>query len=107
MASTLLQSTPAQGGADMSFFIMLGAMMLIMYFFMIRPQMKRQKEARKFREGLNKGDKVVTIGGVHGRVAEIEGSTVVLLVESGKIRVELNAINPSGTVSEQDLQQNR
>jgi preprotein translocase subunit YajC len=78
-----------------------------MYLFIIRPQMKRQKEARKFREGLNKGDKVVTIGGIHGRVAEIESGTVVLNVESGKIRVELNAINPSGTVSEQDLQQNR
>lgn len=76
-----------------------------MYFFMIRPQMKRAKEARKFREGIQKGDKVVTIGGIHGKVLEVEATTVLIQVDSGKIRIEKSAISPSATASEQELSQ--
>lgn len=100
----LLQAPAAQEGGGLQFFILLGGMFAIMYFFMIRPQMKRQKEAKKFREALQKGDKVVTIGGIHGKIAEIYETSVMLTVESGKIRVEKSAISPNSTVSEQDIQ---
>lgn len=104
--SILLQAAAPQEGGGMSFFILLGGMVLIMYFFMIRPQMKRQKEAKKFREALQKGDKVVTIGGLHGRVLEIDDTSVVISIEQGKVRVEKSALSATQVVNEQDLQKN-
>jgi preprotein translocase subunit YajC len=66
---------------------------VVFYFFMIRPQMKRQKELKKFRENLAVGDKVVTIGGIHGKILEISDTTVLLSCESStKIRVEKSAL---------------
>ena len=59
------------GGDGMSSIIMLGLMVLVFWFFMIRPQMKKQKELKKFRDGLAKGDQVITIGGIHGKILEI------------------------------------
>ncbi len=61
---------------------MLIAIFVVMYFFMIRPQQKRQKELRKFREGLQKGDKVVTVGGIYGTVSEIKDNYVIIEVDS-------------------------
>lgn len=81
-------------------------MFLVMWFFMIRPQMKRQKEAKQFRDNVQVGDKVVTIGGIHGRIKEIKETNVLLELESGKLRVERSALNPAGGTSEQDLQAN-
>jgi preprotein translocase subunit YajC len=101
MKTTILLQANSSPWASQLF--LLGGLILIMYFFMIRPQMKRAKEARKFREGIEKGDKVVTIGGIHGRVLEVEATTVLIQVDSGKIRVEKNAISPSATASEQEL----
>ncbi|MEZ4807908.1 MAG: preprotein translocase subunit YajC [Flavobacteriales bacterium] len=72
---------------------MMGALMLVFYFFMIRPQQKKAKDARKFRESLQKGSKVVTIGGLHGKVSEVADTTVVLEVDgSVKLRFEKSAI---------------
>ena len=76
-----------------SSFIMLGLIVLIFYFFMIRPQMKKQKEQKKFREALKNGDKVVTIGGIHGKILEVTETNVLLSVDNGKIRVEKSAIS--------------
>jgi preprotein translocase subunit YajC len=100
----LLQTPAPAAGGDWSFLIMMGGMFVIMYFFMIRPQMKRQKESRKFREGLAKGDSVVTIGGIHGKIVDMNERTVLLAVDGAKIRVERTAINPGGQVDEQELQ---
>lgn len=75
--------------------IMLVLIMVVFYFFMIRPQMKRQKELKKFREELSVGDKVVTIGGIHGKVLEVAESTVLISVDSGKMRVDKSAISNS------------
>lgn len=83
---------------------LLGGLLLIMYFFMIRPQMKRAKEAKNFRESLQTGDKVITIGGIHGKVLEVADTTVLISTESGKMRVEKSAISPGGA-NEQDLTQ--
>lgn len=72
---------------------MLLLILAVFYFFMIRPQMKKQKELKKFRESLQKDDKVLTIGGVHGKVLEVNETNVLLSCEGGtKIRVEKSAI---------------
>lgn len=66
---------------------------VVFYFFMIRPQMKKQKEQKAFRESLTVGDKVVTIGGIHGKILEIADTTVLLSCESStKIRIEKSAV---------------
>jgi len=67
--------------------------LIVFYFFFIRPQTKKNKEQKKFREALKKGDKVVTIGGVHGRIAEVKETTVILEVGNQlKMTVEKSAI---------------
>ncbi len=75
--------------------IMLVLILVVFYFFMIRPQMKKQKELKKFRENLSVGDKVVTIGGIHGKVLEVSESTILISVESGKMRVDKAAVSNS------------
>ena len=68
-------------------------MFVIMYFFMIRPQRKQQKELEKFRNELKKGDKVITAGGIYGTIGEIEEKTVLLKVDGDvKIRVDKGSI---------------
>ena len=71
-----------QGGSGslVSMLVMFGAVILIMYFLMIRPQQKRQKEHQKMLENLKKGDKVVTSAGIHGTVTDIDGPSIVLQV---------------------------
>ena len=75
--------------------IMLVLILVVFYFFMIRPQMKKQKEQKKFRENLAAGDKVVTIGGVHGKILEINDTTVLLNSEGSKIRFDKSAVSQS------------
>ncbi|MGB0165588.1 MAG: preprotein translocase subunit YajC [Luteibaculum sp.] len=69
---------------------------VVFYFFMIRPQMKKNKELKKFRENLKQGDKVVTMSGIHGRLKDIDEDTVVLELENGKVRVDKSTLSPSG-----------
>jgi preprotein translocase subunit YajC len=88
----LLQEAGAQGSPYQSL-IMFGLIGIVFYFFMIRPQMKRTKEARQFRESLAQGDKVVTIGGIHGKVLEINDTTVLISSEGTKFRVEKSGLN--------------
>ena len=83
-------------GNSMSSLIMIVAMIAIFYLFMIRPQAKKQKELKKFREAMKPGDKVVTIGGIHGKILEIAESTVLISSEGTKIRLEKSAISQSG-----------
>ncbi len=92
----LLMAAPEAGqeGGGMQTLIMFGAIFLVFYLFMIRPQMKKQKEQRKFRESLAKGSKVVTIGGIHGEIAEVKENTVVIEVEGGnRLKLEKSAIS--------------
>jgi preprotein translocase subunit YajC len=73
------------GGQGMQSILMLGLMVLVFYFFMIRPQMKKQKDLKKFREGLKVGDKIVSIGGIHGKILEVSDSTVLIdLINSNR-----------------------
>tara|TARA_B100001564_G_C20364412_1_gene544948 strand:+ start:287 stop:592 length:306 start_codon:yes stop_codon:yes gene_type:complete len=100
MYNILLQAESSEPGFP---WVLLLGMFIIMYFFMIRPQQKRQKEAKEFRDAISKGDKVVTIGGVHGKILSISDMTVVLEVESGKIRVSKSALSPSGSPEVEDV----
>ena len=89
----------------MSTFIMLGLMMLVFYFFMIRPQMKKAKDEKKFRSELTKGQKVVTIGGIHGKVLELKENTILMEVDNGvKLKVEKSAISLNSTAELQNQQ---
>ena len=71
----------AQGGSSLSMWIMIGLIFVVMYFFMIRPQNKQRKELQKFLDGLRKGDKVVTIGGINGVVRDVKENTVIVEVD--------------------------
>jgi preprotein translocase, YajC subunit len=73
------------------FFI--GLIIVVFYFFMIRPQQKKQKQVANFRDALAKGDKIVTIGGIHGKIISKEETTFVIEVEDGtKLRIDKNAV---------------
>lgn len=72
-----LQEAAGSSGTYTSL-IMMALIFVVMYFFMIRPQQKRQKELVKFRESLKEGDKVITAGGIYAKVKEIDGSTAVI-----------------------------
>ena len=90
---TLMQAAqPAQGGG-WSMWVMLLLIFVVMWFFMIRPQRKQQKELENFRNSLKKGDKVVTIGGIYGTVCEIKENSVLIEVDNNvKIRVSKQAL---------------
>ena len=92
---TLLQAAQAAQpqGSSWSMWIMLALIFVVMWLFMIRPQRKQQKELQNFRDGLKKGDKVVTVGGIYGTVCEVKEGTVLIEVDSNvKIRVSKNAL---------------
>lgn len=93
---TLILQAPAGHqpvGGGWSMWVMLILIFVIMWFFMIRPQRKQQKELEKFRNALKKGDKVVTIGGIYGEVAEIKDRTVIIKVDGEtKLRVDKNSL---------------
>lgn len=80
-------------------FILIGGILLVFYFFMIRPQQKRQKEQQAFLAGLKKGEQVVTLGGIHGKVYDAAAETVVLEVDNKgtKITVSRAAISVDST----------
>lgn len=81
-------------GGGLGAFLPLVLVAVVFYFFMIRPQMRRTKKQRQFRENIQKGDKVVTIGGIHGRIRDINETTVMLETDGGaKMRVEKTAIS--------------
>ena len=86
----LLEAAPqAPQGNPWSMWIMLGAVFVIMWLFMIRPQRKQQKELQAFRDSLKKGDKVVTVGGIYGEIVEVNEKTALIRVDGDvKLRVD-------------------
>lgn len=89
--SILLQEQAQGAGWGNIIFIV--ALVAIFYFFMIRPQSKRQKEIKKFRDSLKQGDKVITAGGIHGKIKNVKENTVVLEIAEGmNITVEKSSI---------------
>lgn len=94
----LLQAETASPGGlgGMEQFLFFGGIIAIFYFFMIRPQQKKAKEERKFRESLSKGDKVVTIGGIHGQVESLDETSALVKVDSNtKLRFDKTALRPA------------
>jgi len=78
----------------------------IFYFMIIRPQQKKTKEAKQFRETLKKGVRVVTIGGIHGKVESVKDKTVIVLTEGGgKLKIEKSAISIDGSANEMAMGQ--
>ncbi len=84
----------AGGGSNLNFILMMVLIFGVMYFFMIRPQQKRQKELAKFRNSLEKGQKIVTIGGIYGTIREVKENYVLVDVDTNTtIRFDKSAIS--------------
>ena len=84
------QQAPAGGG---SFWIMIIAMIAVMYFFMWRPESKRRKQMENFRKGLKKGDKIITAGGIYGTIKEVHETSLLIEVDSNvTLRIDKNMV---------------
>jgi preprotein translocase subunit YajC len=100
---SILLDVPAQGGASSySGILMMVVIVAIFYFFMIRPQQKKQKEIKKSREAMKPGDRVVTAGGIYGKIKEI-GDTYMLVEISDGVRIRID--KASVYASPEDVQQ--
>ncbi|RLD84016.1 MAG: preprotein translocase subunit YajC [Bacteroidetes bacterium] len=84
----VLLMAPKEGENPLVSLLPLVLIVVVFYFFMIRPQMKKQKDLRKFREAVKNGDKIMTMGGIHGKVIEVSDKTVIIEVE-GKMRLKV------------------
>lgn len=88
------------GGSGWEQLIPLVLIFVVFYFFMIRPQTKKAKEQKKYRESLTKGDKVVTIGGIHGKIVDMDETTFILeMIDKTRIKVEKSAISMENTMA--------
>ena len=102
MIYNLIALQAGAAGADYPGIIMIVAMIAIFYFLMIRPQQKKQKEIRKFREGLKKGDSVITAGGIHGKIKEVcENSFLVNVADNCTLRIDKGSVYPSAADAQQ------
>ncbi len=100
--SILLQAGNGSGGGSFQilFFVAIAA---IFYFFMIRPQQKKQKEQKKFIQEVKKGDEVVTVGGIHGKVISVKDLTVTLEVDRGaRITFEKSSVSLEASKKKQN-----
>lgn len=88
----LLMMGPGQSGGAMSFLPLI-LIIVVFYFFMIYPQMKKNKEQKKFRENLGKGDKVITIGGIHGKIVEMGEGTLIIETEGTRLKIDRTAVS--------------
>jgi preprotein translocase subunit YajC len=95
-----MQTAPAGGGSGWSTMLFMVGFFAIFYFFMIRPQTKKAKEQKKMQEALKVGDKVMTIGGVHGEIIELEATTIIMKLDQGRMRIERSAISADRTLTE-------
>lgn len=94
MLNNLFLVAPQQGGNPLGSFLPIILIMVVFYFFMIRPQMKKAKEQKQFRESLRKGDRIVTIGGIHGKIIELEDTTLIIETEGqGRLKIERSAVS--------------
>jgi len=91
IATVLLQA--AGGGLGIQQLVVFGLIAIVFYFFMIRPQVKKQKDQKKYVNELKKGDKVVTTAGIHGRIIDLNDTTFLVEVDNGKIRFDKSAIS--------------
>lgn len=96
LLNAMLLQAQGQGGG-LSGIIMIVAMIVIFYFFIIRPQSKKQKEIKKAREAMQNGDKVITAGGIHGKIKDISDDTILIDIAPGvSIKVDKTSVYPAG-----------
>ena len=78
----------------------MGRVMVVIYFFMLRPQMKKAKDEKKFRENIKKGDRIVTIGGIHGKINEIRDDSFIIEVEgNNRLKIEKTAVSMTSSAT--------
>jgi preprotein translocase subunit YajC len=93
LLSVVLMGTPQQGQSPWSSLVPLLLIMVVFYFFLIRPQMKRQKELKTFRESLKKGDRIVTAGGIYGKINNISDNFITVDVGNNiLLKVDKNSV---------------
>ncbi len=97
----ILMGAPANGQSPIMQFLPLVAIVVVFYFFMIRPQMKKAKDQKKYISELKKGDKILTIGGIYGKIVEVkEDATIIMEVEDGsKMKISKNAVSQDATAT--------
>jgi len=96
----VLLMAPQPGQSPIISFLPIILIIVVFYFFMIRPQMKKQKDQNKFREELKKGDRIITIGGIHGKIADVQDKTFIIEVEGGvRIKIERSAVSMENTMA--------
>ncbi len=94
MTNFLLAAQGGSGGGGMEFMVFIGLFFVILYFFMIRPQTKKAKEQKNFLSDLKKGSRMVTIGGIHGKIIQVDDDTFLIEVDSNtKLRIEKSTIS--------------
>jgi len=100
MVASILLQLGGQGSNPVPTLLLFGALFVVFYFFMIRPQTKKAKDQKNFINEIKKGDKVVTIGGVHGKVVRVDDDTYLVEVDSNtKLRIEKSVISMDFTKS--------
>ncbi len=98
LLNIFLMMDPNGKGGSTSTLIMMGLMIAVFYFFMIRPQAKKAKQQKKFINDLQKGDKIVTIAGIHGTINKVDDNTIMLETSPGSyIKIEKSAISMEWT----------
>ena len=92
----LLLEGPGMSSSNMQL-VMFGLIFAVMYFFIIRPQIKKQKQESAYRLALQKGDSVITIGGIHGKIIDVKNDAFIIEVHGGtKLKVQKTAVSMSG-----------
>lgn len=95
----LLQAAQGGAGSSMQMIIMMVAIFAVFYFFMIRPQQKKQKDLQKVRDAMSVGDKVVTAGGIHGRIKEV-GDTWFLVEVADGVRMKFEKTSVYASIAD-------
>ncbi|MCH8903712.1 MAG: preprotein translocase subunit YajC [Bacteroidetes bacterium] len=88
-----------EGGSLPTSMMFFGAIILVMYFFMIRPQTKKAKEQKRFISAIQKGDRIVTLGGLHGKIIEMKEDTLIIESEGTRMKIERSAVSLENTKS--------
>jgi preprotein translocase subunit YajC len=100
MLNQILLMQPQPGQSAVWQLLPIGIIIIVFYFFMIRPQMKKQKDQNRFKSEIKKGDRIITIGGVHGKIAEISERTFIIEVEGGvRLKIEKSAVSMESTMA--------
>ena len=100
MLNILLQAPAAAPESGYANIILIVLMFVVFYFFMIRPQMKKQKEMKKFRDSIKNGDKVITAGGIYGKVKEVKETVIVLeIADNVRISIDKGSVYPNAADS--------